>query len=61
MPANEKPTGGSSANSMPDNAKPSLNWGGRLVLGLIFASGVALLVFLGLVIGMFVGLSLARR
>ena len=39
MPAeNEKPTGGSSANSMPDNAKPSLNWGGRLVLGLIFTS-----------------------
>jgi len=33
-----------------------LNWGGRLLLGLIFAVGVALLIYLGLMMGMLIGL-----
>lgn len=35
---------------------PSLNWGGRLLIGLIFAVGVALLIYGGLIAGMLIGL-----
>jgi hypothetical protein len=42
----------------PSQPAPRLNWGGRLVLGLIFAVGVALLIYVGLVIGMIVGVVL---
>lgn len=45
----------------PSQSAPSLNWGGRLVLGLIFAVGLAISIYLGLVIGMFVGLDVGAE
>jgi hypothetical protein len=39
---------------LPIRPDPPLNWGGRLLLGLIFAVGVALSIFGGLVTGLIV-------
>ncbi len=40
----------------PINSRPVLNWGGRLLLGLLFAVGVALSIYAGLMIGGIIGL-----
>lgn len=47
-----------STTANPGQLAPTLNWGERLVLGLIVAAGVAFLIYVGLVVGMIVGVGL---
>jgi len=55
MSLEANPVDGQTTTTVPSHPAPSLNWGGRLVLGLIFAVGVAVLIYVGLVIGLVVG------
>jgi len=45
----------------PIHPDPPLNWGGKLLVGLIFAVGVALSIYGGLVTGMIVGIGLGAE
>jgi hypothetical protein len=61
MTSDSNPATQPSTTATPSHSTPALNWGGRLVLGLIFAVGVAFLIYIGLVIGMFVGLGIGAE
>jgi hypothetical protein len=48
-------------NLSVERAGSSLNWGGSLLLGLIFALGVALCLYLGLIAGIYAGVELGAE